>query len=129
MEGNLRPLYHPRSRTPSRLISRLESLRRRQSSDEGKDGGGEMIVTVTRHHMSRTADIDVIGVRYEFQKFFGMRLLHELGGSAAHKQRGNLYPARGRDQRRLERLTVRSGRARTIEEARIPMPTPPPIRQ
>jgi len=56
-----------------------------QPSDEGKNGGGEMIVTVARHHMTRTADIDVIGVRYELEKFFGMCLLHELGGCAAHQ--------------------------------------------
>ena len=86
-----------------------------------------MIVTVARHHMPRTADIDVIGVRYELEKFFGMRLLHELGGCAAHQQSGDLDPARGLDQRRFERTAVRSGRARTIEEARIPVPTPAAI--
>jgi hypothetical protein len=71
-----------------------------------------VIVTVARHHMPRTADIDVIGVRYEFEKFFRMRLLHELGGSAAHKQGGDLDPARRLDQRRFEPPAVRFGRAR-----------------
>ena len=45
--------------------------------------------------MPRTADIDVIGVRYKLEKFFGMCLLHEFGGCAAHQQGGNLDPARG----------------------------------
>src|ERR1035437_2057102 len=105
----------------------LESLRRRQPSDEGKDGGGEVIVTAARHHMPRAADIDVIGMRYELKKFFGMRLFHEFGGSTAHKQRGDLDSARGIDQRRFEPAAVRSGRARTIKEARIPVPTPAAI--
>src|SRR5450759_4362913 len=104
-----------------------ESRRRRQPSDEGQDGGGEVIVTVARHHMPRAADVDVIGVRYQLEKFLGMRLLHEFGGCAAHKQGRDLNPARGLDQRRFERTAVRSGRARTIEEARIPVPTPAAI--
>lgn len=77
--------------------------------------------------MPRAADIDVIGVRYELEKFFGMRLLHKLGGSAAHKQRGNSDFARGIDQRRFELLAVRAGRAWAIEELRIPVPTPAAI--
>ena len=57
-----------------------------------------MIVAVTRDHMPCAADIDVIGVRHELKKLFGMRLLDELGGCAAHKQRGNPDPPRGIDQ-------------------------------
>jgi hypothetical protein len=67
----------------------LESLLRRQPSDERKHGGGEEIVTVARYHMPCTSDIDVIGLRHELKKFFGMRLLHESGGWAAHKQGGD----------------------------------------
>src|SRR5579864_816154 len=77
--------------------------------------------------MPRTDDIDVIGVRYKLEKFFGMRLFHELRGSAAHKQGGDPDPACSFDQRRFEPLAVRSGRARTIEETRIPVPTPAAI--
>ena len=58
----------------------LESLLRRQPSDERKHGSGEVIVTVVRYHMPCTTDIDVIGVRYKLKKLFGMRLFHEFGG-------------------------------------------------
>jgi len=57
-----------------------------------------MIVAVSRDHMPCATDIDVIGVRHELKKLFGMRLLDELGGCAAHKQRGNPDPPRGIDQ-------------------------------
>jgi len=77
--------------------------------------------------MPRTADIDIIGVRHQLEKFLDVRVLDDLGGRAAHKQRRDRNPARGLDQCRFQLRAVRTDRARAVEEARIPMPTPAPI--
>lgn len=85
------------------LLRCPKSLCPRQPSNDGWDGGGGVIIAVARHHMLRTADIDVIGVRHEIEKFPDMRTLHVRGRCAAHKQNGDLNPARGLDQRRFKR--------------------------
>ena len=87
-----------------------------------------MIVPVAGHHVPCAADINIIGMRDKLEKLSGMRLLHELGGRPAYKQRRNLDAPRRRNQCLLYRVAIRSMCTRPFKEARIPMPAPASIR-
>jgi hypothetical protein len=78
-----------RSRRRARRDAATKKVVQEIKGIEGAHGiafSPEMIVAVARHHVARAADIDVIRVRDEVEKFLGMCLLHELGGSAACRQ-------------------------------------------
>ena len=69
-----------------------------EPSQEGQYRGRKAIVTVPGHHVPGTPDIDVIGVRHQFEKLFGVRFLHEFGRCATDEQSWNPDPARRSDQ-------------------------------
>src|SRR3974390_2721147 len=73
-------------------IGSLEPPQKRQHRSR------KTIVAISCHHVSRTPDIDVIGVRHQFEKLFGVCFLHKFGRCAADEQSRNPNPARGSNQ-------------------------------
>jgi len=77
--------------------------------------------------MARIANVHVFRMRHKLQKFLHMRLLYELRVSTAYEQHRDLNPARRFLQSCFELSTIHTGGAWTVEKARVPMPTPPPV--
>ena len=77
--------------------------------------------------MARIANVHVFCMRHKLQKFLNMRLLYELRVSATYEQHRDRNPARRFLQNCFELSTAYIGGTWTVEKARVPMPTPPPV--
>jgi len=99
-----------------------------EAAQKIEDGGGELVVAVSRDHVPGAAHVDILGVRNEIEKFARVHFVHKLGCAAAHQQRRNLQGTGGGDELCFKRLAPLVDRPPAVQKSWVPVPTPASIR-